>query len=282
MKLKLKMIAVAAAMASLAGTAHADLTSGSTTNNGSFSLVVFNYVTNDWYIRDLGLLINQFLPSTITTAAGDGSVTGTRTGSAAVLIDGSVQSNFSDAAFSTWFGAQNAADVRWMVGAYDQLSSSGTASQRRAIVSSTNTAQGFLNSGLDAFVSTAQYGGLSALFNPGGLSRTGVNLSDSADTGFQAGLTLSTLGTVGASQSLFYAVRSAFTGSGPNAATVTAFGNGSGLATLTLEADGDLIYSLAGEGGPNPVPLPAAAWMLGAGLIAMGGAARRRRAAAAV
>ena len=69
MKLKLKMIAIAAAMASLAGTAHADLTTGSTVNNGSFSLLVFNTVTRDWYIRDLGFLINSFLPSTITTTA---------------------------------------------------------------------------------------------------------------------------------------------------------------------------------------------------------------------
>lgn len=274
MKLKLKMMAVAAALASLAGAAHADLTSGSTTNNGSFSLVAFNTVTRDWYIRDLGLLINDFLPSTITTAAGDGSVTGTRTPGAGLSL------SFADATFSTWFSAQTASDVRWMVGAYDQLSSSGTASQRRAIVSSTNAAQGFLNSALDAYVQTAQYGGLSAYFNPGTLSKTGVGMQASADSGFQSALNLSTLGTVGSSSNLFYAVRSAFTGGSGNAATVTAFGNGAGLATLLLEADGDLIYTLAPE-SVGAVPLPAAAWMLGAGLIALGGAARRRRAEAA-
>ena len=189
----------------------------------------------------------------------------------------SVQASFSDAAFSAWFGAQTASDVRWFVGAYDQLSSSGTTSQRRQIISSTNSAQGFLNSNLDAFVTSGAYGGLGTLFNPGTLSKTGTSLSAAADNSFGGG---NTQGLVGGAQTLYYAVRSAFSGVSGNAATVTAFGNGAGLATLTLETDGDLIYALAPE-GQSPVPLPAAAWMLGAGLMALGGAARRRRAEAA-
>jgi hypothetical protein len=278
----MKLVAVAAALASLAGVAHADLTSGPTVNNGSFSLVAFNTVSRDWYIRDLGYLLNSFLPSSITTNAGDGSVVGNKTPDAGLLINGSVQSNFSDAAFATWFSAQTASDVRWMVGAYDQVSSSGTTSQRRAIVSSKNANEDFFNANLDSFVASGNYGGLSALFNPGVLSRTGSSLAGQADTGFNGGLTLETLGTVGDSQSLFYAVRSTFTGSSSNPATVTRFGNTTGFATITLEADGDLIYSLAGTGGPEvpPVPLPPALWMMGAGLVAIGGMVRRRRAAA--
>ena len=113
MKLKLKMVALAASLASLAGGAQADLTlGGGTDNNGSFSLMAFNTVTFDWYIRDLGYLINDFMPSTVTTSVGDGSVVGNKTPDAGLLIDGSVKSNFSDATFATWFAAQPASDVR--------------------------------------------------------------------------------------------------------------------------------------------------------------------------
>ena len=277
MKLKLKMVALAAALASLAGGAQADLTTGGTTNNGSFSLLAFNTVTRDWYIRDLGLFINDFIPSTVTTSVGDGSVVGTRTPEAGLVINGTNQASFSDPAFATWFGAQTASDVRWMVGAYDQLSSAGSTSQRRLIMSSKNTAEDFFNANLDSFVGTGNYGGLSDFYGVGGLSKTGTLIFAQADTGANGGLDLTTLGTVGDSQSLFYAVRSAFTGSSSNSATVTAFGNSGGLATLTLASNGELTYLLAPVAA---VPLPPALWMMGAGLVAMGGMVRRRRAAA--
>jgi len=275
MKLKLKMVALATALASLAGGAQADLTlGGGTDNNGSFSLMAFNTVTFDWYIRDLGYLINDFMPSTVTTSVGDGSVVGNKTPVAGLLIDGSVKSNFSDATFATWFAAQPASDVRWMVGAYDQVSNAGSTSQRRLIMSSKNPNEDFFNANLDSWVNSANYGGLSAFFNPGGLSKTGIGMAGQAVTGMNGGLDLDTLGTVGDSQSLFYAVRSAFIGSSSNLANVTAFGNTNGLATITLLANGELEYNV------SAVPLPPALWMMGAGLVAMGAMVRRRRAAA--
>ena len=277
MKLKLKLVAIAAAMASLSGVAHADLTSGSTVNNGSFSLLAFNTVTRDWYIRDLGYLINDFIPTGITTSAADGAVVGDKTGEAGQLINGTVKSNFSDAAFGTWFSAQTATDVRWMVGAYDQVSSSGTGSQRRIIISSSNAAQTFTNGALDTFVSTANWGGLSAFANPFTLSQTGTNIFAQADTGANS---FSAPGLVGQAQSLFYQVRGAFTGSSSLSSTQTVYGNSAGAASLTLAANGDLTYSLA-PANVAAVPLPAAAWLMGAGLLGMGGMVRRRRAAAA-
>jgi len=276
MKLKFKMVAIATALASLAGGAQADLTSGSTTENGSFSLLAFNFVTRDWYIRDLGLFINDFLPSTITTSVGDGSVVGTRTPEAGLTINGTNQANFSDPSFATWFGAQTATDVRWMVGAYDQVSNAGSTSQRRGIISSKDPAENFFNANLDSWTASGNYGGLWNFFNPGTLSRTGTLISGQADTGMNGGLNLNTLGTVGDSQSLFYVVRTAFTGSSSNPANVTAFGNTNGLATITLLADGELTYAV------SAVPLPPALWLMGAGLVAMGGMVRRRRAAAAL
>lgn len=280
MKLKLKLMAVAAALASMAGGAQADLTSGSSVNNGSMALVAWNTVSREWYIRDLGYLINDFLPSTITTAAADGGVTGDKTPEAGLVIDKTVKSNFGDTAFATWYAAQGATaatDVVWMVGAYDQVSSAGTGSQRRSVASSTSTTDTFTNANLDSFVSTSNFGGLSGLFNPATLSKTGSGMTISADTngGFSSG---GLLAAVNQTAYLYYNVRTAFTGSSSSLAATTPFGNSGGLATLVLEADGDLIYSLAPAA---VIPLPGAVWMMGAGLVAIGGMVRRRRAAAA-
>jgi hypothetical protein len=276
MKLNLTMIAIAAAMASLAGTSHAALTSGSTVNNGSMALVAYNTVNKNWYIRDLGYLINDFMPSSITTLAGDGSVAGNKTPDAGLTINGTTKSNFSDASFTTWYNQQTS-PVVWMVGAYDQLSSSSAPqNQRRMVVSSTNSAETSLNSNLDSFVTTAFFGGLQTFFGGATLSNTGVSLGGLGDGSFQAGVSLA---TVGNSQSLFYVARGAFSGSTTGTATTTAFGNSTGLATITLSTDGELVYSLAGSPAVGEVPVPAAVWLLGSGLLAMGAAARRRRAA---
>jgi hypothetical protein len=289
MKIKLKMVAVAAALASLAGGAHADLTTGTTQNNGSFSLLAFNIVTNDWYIRDLGFLMNTFLPTGITTSVADNNAgvnsgspaTGDKSPSTGLLLNGGANSpNFTDASFAAWLGTQTSTDVRWMVGSYDISSVTATGSQRRLIASSTNAAEDFLNSQLDSFTATGQWGGLANYFNPGAsdLSVTGIGMQGSAAlNAFGSGVGLA---AIGQAASLFYSVRSTFTGSTTALANTTAFGNAAGLATVTLEADGDFIYSLA-PADVAAVPLPAAAWLMGAGLVAMGGAARRRRAAAA-
>jgi len=290
MKLNFKMMAIAAALASLAGASQAALTSGTTVNNGSMALVAYNTSNNNWYIRDLGYLLNSFLPTGVTTLAGDGSVAGSRTPAAGLTINSTgaggatANANFADSSFSTWFTAQGATrqdDVVWMVGAYDQVSSSSTSNQRRMVVSSTNGSETSLNSNLDSFVSSSFFGGLQTSFGSATLSQTGLGSNGAlaiGDGSFQAGVSL---GAVGSAQNLFYVVRSAYTGSSTNAATTTAFGNATGLATITLGADGEVVYSLAGPAEVSAVPVPAAAWLLGSGLLAMGASARRRRAAAA-
>ena len=297
MKLNLKTIAIAAALASLAGVSQAALTSA-TTPNSSLALVAYNTTNNNWYIRDLGYLLNSFLPTGVNTLPLDGGALGDKSPTAGLTINSTgaggalVKSNFSDSAFGTWYtdqGVDRLTNVRWMVGAYDSTSAAAAPSgptQRRMVVSSTNAAETTLNSNLDSFSTTSFFGSLGTFFGtelpgePTRLSKTGSSVLPKGDGSFQAGVTL---GAVGTAQNLFYVVRSAYTGSGTSAATTTAFGNATGLATITLGADGEVVYSLAGVTPPPPseVPVPAAVWLLGSGLLAMGASARRRRAAAA-
>ncbi len=296
MKLNFKMMAIAAALASLAGASQAALISGATSNS-SLALVAYNTTNSNWYIRDLGYLLNSFLPTGVTTQLGDGNgVVGDKSPTAGLTINSTgsggatVNANFADAAFGTWFTAQGAtrqADVVWMVGAYDGTSLSSGSSQRRMVVSSTNAAETTLNTNLDSFYTTARFGGLGngsmSPFGTATLSQSGLGTDSTLPVGdngdFASGVSL---GAVGQAQNLFYVVRSAYTGAtgSTNFANTTAFGNATGLATITLGSDGEVVYSLAGP-EVSAVPVPAAAWLLGSGLVALGGAARRRRAAAA-
>jgi hypothetical protein len=77
--------------------------------------------------------------------------------------------------------------------------------------------------------------------------------------------------------SLFYFSRSTGTGSTTIAATGTRFGNATGFATVKLASNGDFSYTLAGA-PVSAVPVPAAAWLFGSGLLAFGAFVRRRAA----
>lgn len=272
MKLKLKMIAAAVAMVSAAG-ANAALVDAST-GNGSVSLIAFNQSTGDYYIRDLGFLLNDFLPSSITTRPGDGAVTGTRTPEAGLTLNGSNTPNFSDASFSSWVGSQNTADIRWMVTGSDSTANSGAQSVRRALVSSINPAEVATNGNVDGY--TAASGNLSVLFGSATLSMTGTGAPDSFGTNFSLGA--DGLASLNQSASLFYFARTTYTGSTTVQSERTQYGNSAGFATITLESDGDVVYALAPA--VSAVPVPAAAWLLGSGLLGLGGIVRRRKAAA--
>lgn len=276
MKLNLKMIAAAVAMVSATGAANAALTLGST-NNGSLALFAYNTVTRDYYIRDMGFLMNDFLPTGVTTLSGDLGATGNRTPETGLLLNASNTPNFGDASFATWMTGQNTADIRWSMSAVDYLGSNAATNVKRAIVSSVNPDETALNGQVDGFVSPANAGGLATLFGEATLSMTGTAAPDAFDTNF--GLGGDGLASLGQAANLFYFARSTGTGSTAAQSTRTQYGNSAGFATVTLEADGDFVYSLAAA-PVSAVPIPAAAWLLGSGLLGLGGMARRRKAAA--
>lgn len=276
MKLKLKMMTVASAMASLAGAAHADLTPTST-NNGSLALVAFDTVSRNWYMRDLGTFMNSFLPNSVTTFSGDGSVTGDKTPEAGLNLNGTNTTNFGDASFSSWLATVAPANVRWFVSSVDNIGTTTATNVKRLIASSANSAEFATNGNLDGYIATGAAGGLTTLFGTGTLSKTEAGTAPSDwDTNFTLGA--DGLATLDQGVGLFYFSRTVGTGSTTTAANKTQFGNSLNFASVTLKSDGDFSYVLA-PAAVAAVPVPAAMWLLGSGLLGLGGAMRRRKAA---
>jgi len=274
MKFKLKMIAIAAARASLAGAARADLVAG---NDPSLALIAFNTVTHDYYIRDTGFLMNSFLPSSVTTLSGDGSVTGDKTPEAGLLLNAGNTTNFADASFSTWLTGQTAADVRWMISGADSSGTTTGVNVKRLITTSANAAQTATNGQIDGYTASGNAGGLSLFAGSFSLSTSGNPEPSPFDNNF--GIGISSLASLDQGVGLFYFARTTGTGSTTTQSNKTQFGNSAGFATVTLASNGDLTYNLAAA-DVAAVPVPAAAWLLGSGLMGLGGFVRRRKAAA--
>lgn len=274
MKFNLKMIAAAVAMVSAAGAAQAGITTG---NNPSLNLIAFNTVTSAWYVRDIGYLMNSFLPSSVTTLSGDGAVTGDKTPEAGLTLNSTSNASFADASFSAWLGGQNTADVRWMVSGADNNGTGTTTNVKRAITTSVID-QTATNGQIDNYVGSGNAGNLTVLTGAFGLSASGES---GATAGMYTNFGFGAAGLASLDQAagLFYFARTTGTGSTTAQSNKTQFGNTTGYATVTLEADGDFVYSLAGA-PVSEVPIPAAAWLLGSGLFGLVGMARRRKAAA--
>lgn len=285
MKFNLKIIAIAAAMASTAGVAQAQIVS-SFTNNGTLVLHAFNVQTRAFYYRDLGFTINSFLPTGVLASAGDpsSSTIGAFTPEGGLTLNGLTNANFSDTAgWSTWLASQpvNAlTNIRWGVTAVDNIvgSSDGVT---RIIASSANLNESARNGEVDNIAGDANAGsaeGFSSFAQnaPNGFSFYN-NGAVPADTPLDENFGLGTDGvtSLGQSAGLFYFERSQQFGNQPGVARGGIYKNSTFSAAVSLDNAGNFSYSLLAA----PIPLPPALWMMGAGLLAVGGAVRRRKAA---
>lgn len=267
MKFNLNVIAAAVALAA-AGSAHANIVGGA---NSSLVVAAFNTETKAAYYRDTGFLLNTFLPSSVTTAAGDGGVTGNKTPELGLMLDKSNTPSFSDAAFGTWLAGQDVSKIRWTAFAADNSSAAGTNNVSRLLLAASKAPSPAVSNGL---VTNAQlvFTGLTSLSL--GLSTTTptvLNVIEGNLIGQSA-----TLGTLGNASDLYYYARTQGTLAASTIANTTLFQNSLNVAKLTLATNGDLTYSLASA--VPAVPEPGAFWMLGAGLLAIGGVVRRRQA----
>lgn len=289
MKLNLKVIAAAAAMAAASG-AHADLTANNT-GNSSLAFVAFNAVTNSYYYRDLGYALNSFLPNAVTTTPADGggsSVTGDKTPEAGF------NQVWGPGNFATWLAGQaSQGDVRWTIAAGDSATTAGTTNLTRALVSfATGSSSTATNTSVRTATNVAN--GLSGLISQNGatLGYDAIGVGPGAVNGVGGSVPLgflsnngfgsSTLSLLGGVANLFYYTTTTGGGAlGSTSASSTGFSNTLNTATLSLATNGVLTYNLDAADAPAAVPVPAAAWLLGSGLLAFGGMVRRRKASAA-
>jgi len=100
---------------------------------------------------------------------------------------------------------------------------------------------------------------------------TGTSPSSAAYTAIADFTPAGSVGAAGGAALYFYQVVGA--GSALTAQVFNQFANATGAATWSLSSAGDLVYTVP---SPSAVPVPAALWLLGSGLLGLGGVARRK------
>ncbi len=238
------------------------------TNGSGVIVEVFDAATGHSLTEWLGMNFTQFRPGAQTPAGGETLDFG-------ILGGSTVWSNFVTAEGGT-------ANLQFVVEAGNNSNTSAAALET-TVSANNNPTNTSVNS---AVGSLAQVPGI-LTGNTGTNPCNSVNpcvANASTDSGYtvpQMGPnggghlgTTSTSGAVGTSLAFYEFVQN---GTGLNAskpATQTQYANATGAASWTLGANGDLTYTVP---APAAVPLPAAAWLLGSGLLGLLGIGRRNR-----
>lgn len=283
-----KALAAGITLAFASVAAHAQLPSAPAINEGSapgpqgLYLAVFNSATKVSEVVDLG-----YSYSNITVAGGN--LVPTAPNSAfALATDPSggggqvLQLNFGQvagftAAGGNIFGGSSLSQDSYMV--LSALSGTGggmtiTDASTPIVTSSSITgAIGNINSEIASWVSYDQLV-TSPSYSKGDL----IDTSGTATYSVTSGVLNS--GAVIAGQNFSQAVGSAVgfynvVSTGRTSVSINQYANSNGAGFWFLSSTGDLTYNIA-AGSAAPVPLPAAVWLLGSGLLGMAGIARRR------
>lgn len=270
MKWKLKALAAAIAVAVSAPASAAITTSSS--GNGNLFLSVWDTVSETSYTRDLGVSMNDFITGNLpggglgTTAAGY---------SLSFAADGTLTSWLSSV-------SANAAGLIWNVGAMDGQGQNRYLTTAASMSGMVNQQLNALNDGADVFIANTNGLGTHSSLTDGSNTASKSLDGDPAFAGGAAwgsnwggnavGFTSGAL--IGASN--FFWALAANGGSTVASAFINQFGNANGFSTWTLASNGTLAFN-SPNAVPSEVPLPAAVWLLGSGLLGLVGVARRRQ-----
>lgn len=270
-------------MALISVSAHAALSSPAigTTAPGSTGLYlsVWDGTTNSEVVNlsyayaDVALATGSLTPNSATSPFTSATNPSTGTGNVLQLNFGVIPG------FSSLFTSANIGTTDYMV---TSALSGGAGTEAAAVTSATTPVTAY--SGLNGLISNVQgeiaaWAGDPSVASSGYATNTDGKPAWSVQTGLlKSGNLISGQqfgGAVGTSLNFYN-----LTTTTNHKETNSPYANATGDGFWFLSTSGDLTYNIASSGGTAPVPLPAAVWLLGSGLLGMAGIGRRRRNAA--
>lgn len=280
MNISNKALAASITLALASVSAHAQLAApaineGSSPGSQGLYLAVFNTTTQASEVVNL-----SYPYSSITTASGNLTPTAPNTAfTTATNPSGAgqvLQLNFGQvagftAAGGNVFGGSSVASDSYMVLSASTLTGGGmtiTDSSTPIVTSSSITgAQGKINTEIASWVAAAPTTG--DLIDTTGTATYNANQAPDLNSGaIIAGQNFSQ--SVGSAVGFYNVVST-----GRTSVSINQYQNANGQGFWFLSNTGDLTYNIA-TASVAPVPLPAAIWLLGSGLLGMAGIARRR------
>lgn len=292
MKFQLKLLALATLGLAATVPAHADIATN--VANGELFLSVWdNNGTVDTaddrsYTRDLGSFMDTWASATTNPASLMASQT----------TAGYNLSFSADTLLGNWLaGSANQANLRWNVGAVDNVGTKrllstvsnlgsinlNTYASLRAAAGTANLYAIAVNGMMDATNSVAVNESTSVVGNVTSDASIGSVWNNNFGGKFAG--SFNNAGAIGDSLGFYLFSETVASGSTTIAVKYNPFTSAVNNGTLladgsaakwTLNAAGDLSYSVAAA--PAAVPVPAAVWLLGSGLVGMVGVARRKAA----
>jgi hypothetical protein len=296
LKLKYLTAATLLAIAGQAGAATIGVTDGSPPDgpgngNGEFILTVFDADTGVSYSRQLEMFVNDFVPNSLVGV-------GTPDNIGNATPDAGLTKVFdTDALFTSTFGNSDASTLRWYVVAADTTTSGETGSLttvstphslRLLTTHGTNDGTGFstTTSGIQQSTQGNYDNHANGLnnYDCGLAAFVSCVVTSTADiangVAFTSAVAVTTfapvllgLDTVGY---FYYLTGQAGSTARPlTGSSINLFANSVGVAgEWSLSRDGTLTWNSA-----PAVPVPAAVWLLGSGLLGLAGVARRKQSA---